>query len=117
MEQPDGHLGRIGHGHKPLFFEEPQLERYGHSTGPFTQPLVSAADFVGRLPLLPYYAGVYTPNENIYDLGDYRPGSCAPYYIEPFPISIRGLLLKPPQPWRYRSRFEDAMIFRSLSQR
>jgi hypothetical protein len=26
--------------------------------------------------------------------GHYRPGSCAPYYIEPLPISCRGALFQ-----------------------
>jgi len=29
--------------HKPLYFEDVQLERYGHMAGPFVQPLASAA--------------------------------------------------------------------------
>ncbi len=78
--------------HKPLYFEEPQLERYGHSTGPFSQPIVSAADFVVRLPLIPYMVGVHPLTENMYDLGDYRPDSCAPYFLDPFPLSVRGAL-------------------------
>ena len=80
--------------HKPLYFEETQLERYGHSTGPFTQPVISAMDFCIRLPALPYFMGVYPPNENIYDLGEYRPDSCAPYYLDPFPLSIRGAMVE-----------------------
>ena len=36
--------------------------------------------------------GVYPPNECMYTLGYYRPGSCAPYMIEPVPISVRGAL-------------------------
>ena len=28
--------------HKPLYFEEVQLERYGHSAGPFVQPVSPA---------------------------------------------------------------------------
>ena len=78
--------------HNPLYFEEEQLERYGHSWGNVKQTAVSAIQFFGTVPLLPYYMGVYPPNECIYDLGQYRPGSCAPYYLDPFPISVRGAL-------------------------
>jgi hypothetical protein len=77
--------------HKPLYFEEEALERYGHSTGPFTQPFVSAAHFFGSVPLLPYMMGMDPPNECKYALGYYRPGSCAPYVIPGFPISARGM--------------------------
>lgn len=37
----------------PLYFEELSLERYGDSFG-FWQPLLSAACFYGRMPILPY---------------------------------------------------------------
>jgi len=39
--------------YQPLYFEEVNLERYGRSFG-IVQPAVSAAMFVGRVPLLPY---------------------------------------------------------------
>ena len=75
---------------KPLYFEEPQLERYGHSTGRFTQPIVSAVHFFATVPLLPYFMGVYPVEECQYTLGYYRPGGCAPYMLDPFPLSVRG---------------------------
>jgi hypothetical protein len=75
---------------KPLYFEQTQVERYGHSAGPILQPIVSAAHFFAAVPLLPYKMGVDPPMECQYSLGYYRPGSCAPYMIEPFPISLRG---------------------------
>jgi hypothetical protein len=78
--------------HNPLYFEEEQLERYGHSWGNVRQTTISAVQFFATAPLLPYYMGVYPPNECIYDLGQYRPGSCAPYYLDPFPLSVRGAL-------------------------
>ena len=62
--------------HKPVYFEDEQLERYGHTYGPIVQTTVSAVKFYATVPLLPYYMGVYPPNECIYDLGTYRPGSC-----------------------------------------
>ena len=76
----------------PLYFEDEQLERYGHSWGNVKQTAISAVKFFGTVPLLPYYMGVYPPNECIYDLGQYRPGSCAPYYLDPLPLSVRGAL-------------------------
>lgn len=76
--------------HKPLYFENESLERYGHSWGPCLDPLVSGAHFFTRLPVLPYCMGVEPPTECIYALGHYRPGSCAPYMIYPVPISLRG---------------------------
>ncbi len=76
--------------HKPLYFEEEALERYGHSHGWICEDLVSCAHFFGNVALLPYHVGVETPCECIYDLGVYRPGDCAPYILDPFPISLRG---------------------------
>lgn len=76
--------------HKPLYFEQVQLERYGHELGPILQPLVSSAHFFGSIPLLPYKMGIHPPNECQYALGYYRPGSCAPYMLQPIPWSLRG---------------------------
>jgi hypothetical protein len=80
--------------HKPLYFEDEQMERYGHSWGPCCDPIVSGVHFFTRLPVLPYCMGVTPPCECVYALGHYRPGSCAPRYIEPIPISARGALFQ-----------------------
>lgn len=80
--------------HKPLYFEEVQLERYGHSAGPIAQPIISGAHFFVNIATLPYNMGVAPPNECQYVLGYYRPGSCAPWMIEPIPISLRGAALQ-----------------------
>lgn len=80
--------------HKPLYFEEVHLERYGHSAGPILQPLVSSAHFFGTLPILPYKMGVHPPTECMYTLGYYRPGNCAPYMLDPLPLSARGALFE-----------------------
>jgi hypothetical protein len=80
--------------HKPLYFEDEQLERYGHSFAPCCQPLISGAHFFTRLPVLPYCMGVEPPTECVYALGHYRPGSCAPYMCDPIPISYRGALFQ-----------------------
>ena len=76
--------------HKPLYFEDVQLERYGHEVGPVLQPLLSSAHFFGNALILPYKMGIHPPNECQYSLGYYRPGDCAPYMIQPFPFSLRG---------------------------
>ena len=80
--------------YKPLYFEDVQLERYGHYCHPFLQPFCSRVRFWLTIPCLPYLMGVNPPNECIYDLGYYRPGNCAPSMIEPIPISLRGGLLE-----------------------
>jgi hypothetical protein len=78
--------------HKPLYFEEVQLERYGHTAGPIKQPLLSGAHFFLNIAVLPYKMGINPPCECQYALGYYRPGSCAPWHIPPVPISVRGAL-------------------------
>ena len=80
--------------YKPLYFEDVQLERYGHYRSPLLQPFVSRFRFWLTVPCLPYLMGVNPPNECIYDLGYYRPGNCAPSMMQPIPISLRGGLLE-----------------------
>lgn len=78
--------------HKPLYFEQVQHERYGHSAGPIRQPFVDGVHFFGSALLLPYSMALDPPWECEYALGYYRPGSCAPWHIPPFPFSPRAAL-------------------------
>jgi hypothetical protein len=80
--------------HKPLYFEDVQLERYGHMAGPWVQPFASGAHFFLTVPILPYKMGLELPNECMYTLGYYRPGNCAPYLFDPIPLSVRGALFE-----------------------
>ena len=67
--------------HRPLYFEEVNLERYGY-TSPrmrLLQPAVSGARFFATVPALPYLINARPPCECVYTLGHYRPGSCVPY--------------------------------------
>lgn len=77
--------------HKPLYFENIQLERYGHSHGPFMQPVRSVAHFFVSLAFLPYQTAIHPQNECEYPLGLYRPGDCAPWLKDPIPISLDGM--------------------------
>ncbi|NDC63822.1 MAG: hypothetical protein EBZ59_07555 [Planctomycetia bacterium] len=83
-----------GYCHKPLYFEDWNLERYGHSHGWLADPFVSAAHFFVTLPVLPYKMGVELPWECIYPLGYYRPGNCAPWTCPAVPISVRGMAVE-----------------------
>ena len=78
--------------HKPLYFEDHQLERYGHTAGPILQPVLSGAHFFTSIAVLPYKMGINPPSECRYPLGYYRPGSCAPWILDPVPLSLRGAL-------------------------
>ena len=72
------------------YFEDVAVERYGHSWGPFMQPVMSAAHFYGSVVFLPYKMGLTPPTECVYTIGYYRPGSCAPFMIDPIPLSLRA---------------------------
>jgi hypothetical protein len=72
--------------YQPLYFEEPNLERYGYGCGcrscccsTCVQSACSAAHFFGTVPALPYMMGANCPCECNYALGDYRPGDCNPW--------------------------------------
>jgi hypothetical protein len=80
---------------KAAYFEDTQLERYGHTkVCPAFQPVLSGAKFFATIPILPYKMGVIPPKECVYTLGHHRAGNCAPYMAEPFPISPRGALFQ-----------------------
>ena len=72
------------------YFSDTAVERYGHSWGPFLQPVVSAAHFYGSVVFLPYKMGLTPPCECVYTIGYYRPGSCVPFMIDPIPLSLRA---------------------------
>jgi hypothetical protein len=80
--------------HKPLYFEEVGLERYGHTMGPVLEPVHSGAHFFLNVAFLPYKMGINPPHECQYALGYYRPGNCAPWLLPPVPISLRGALFQ-----------------------
>jgi hypothetical protein len=75
--------------HRPLYFEEINLERHGYTHG-IAQPLVSAAHFFGTIPALPYLMAAEPSRRCVYTLGHDRPGSCAPYRLYRPPLSLRG---------------------------
>lgn len=64
--------------HRPLYFEDVNLERHGRKV-PLIQPALSAAHFFGRVPALPYLMVSERHRQPRYPLGHYRPGSQAPY--------------------------------------
>jgi hypothetical protein len=64
--------------YKPLYFEQPNLERYGLGTHRWLQPAASSIHFFGTIPLLPYKVLTQHPREKYYTLGNNRPGNCVP---------------------------------------
>ncbi len=80
--------------HKPLYFEEVDLERYGHSLNPLIGPVWSGVHFFITIPTLPYQMSLAPINECQYILGYYRPGNCAPYLFPPIPLSAEAALIE-----------------------
>jgi hypothetical protein len=77
---------------KPLYFEDVQLERYGHTMGPWLQPARSGAHFFLNIAVLPYRMGIHPWNECQYSLGYYRPGSLAPRQLPALPLNAKASL-------------------------
>lgn len=63
----------------PLYFEDPALERYGHTYSPVVQSLVSTGRFLGQTVTIPYHATLRPMQSREYPLGWYRPGERSPY--------------------------------------
>lgn len=84
--------------HRPLYFEEVNLERYGYTVSPIIQPAISSAHFFLTIPILPYKVLAQPPRECVYTLGYYRPGSPAPrrwHHVnwDPTAATLEGLLV------------------------
>lgn len=82
--------------HRPLYFEEVNLERYGYGANPLIQPALSGAHFFLTIPTLPYKLVAQPPRECVYTLGYYRPGSPAPrrwHHVnwDPTAATVEGL--------------------------
>ena len=77
--------------HRPLYFEEANLERYGHAH-PRLQPLISGAHFFSSVALLPYNSSVTPANTCKYSIGHDRPGDCVAPVREQHPFNARAAL-------------------------
>jgi hypothetical protein len=83
--------------HRPLYFEQVNLERYGYGPHPLLQPAFSGAHFFLTIPTLPYKLVAQPPRECVYTLGYYRPGSSAPrrwHHVnwDPTAATVEGML-------------------------
>lgn len=65
--------------HRPLYYEDINLERLGYTRRPHLQPVLSGAHFAYSTLALPYNMTVHPPRECLYPLGHYRPGSPVPF--------------------------------------
>ncbi len=78
--------------YRPLYFEDPNLERCGRSHGCLTE-LASAAHFFGRIPALPYLLTANCPGKCVRALPDCP--SCHEFgcdaYLPPFDAKAAGV--------------------------
>jgi hypothetical protein len=65
--------------HRPLYFEQVNLERYGKGPRCCLQPTYSSLHFFGSIAVLPYKLMTQHPHERAFTLGHHRPGDCVPY--------------------------------------
>lgn len=71
----------------PLYFEDPTLERYGHSHHPLIQPIASVARFGAQVVFLPYQLTLKPLGAQIYPVGWYAPGEYVPYRLHQPPLN------------------------------
>jgi hypothetical protein len=76
--------------YSPLYFEDPALERSGHSHGPLLQPLASVSRFGVQLVGLPYQMALDPPHRRVYPLGFHRPGESAPKQVPNIPLNAEA---------------------------
>jgi len=62
--------------HHPLYFEQPNYERYGNKNHKLTSPIYSASHFYGSVLLFPLKALRDRPLSCTCTLGNQRPGDC-----------------------------------------
>lgn len=80
--------------HNPLYFEDPALERYGHSYHPLIQPFASAGRMTTQLIGLPYQMTIDPIHRRQYSLGWIRPGDCAPKLKYRIPLHKKAALVE-----------------------
>ncbi|MDP6444016.1 MAG: hypothetical protein QF805_09525 [Pirellulaceae bacterium] len=90
----DFHWEASGLHHRPLYFEDPQLERHGHGYAKIVQPAISSAKFARDALIFPYRLGLDPPHVSIHELGHERPGNHAIHRREHLPFSLRGAVLQ-----------------------
>ena len=76
--------------HRPLYYEQPRLERCGRGCGP-AQNAISVGQFCVNTFFLPYHMCKTRPDCLVSSGGDCL--SCKPYAVDcnPFPVNYRGL--------------------------
>jgi hypothetical protein len=79
--------------HRPLYFEDITLERYGYSQG-CLQPVLSGVRFASDFALLPYQMTLDHPCCPQFALGYDRPGDRVPYRCHRLPWDTRAAVVE-----------------------
>ncbi|QDT14656.1 hypothetical protein [Alienimonas californiensis] len=79
--------------YNPLYFQDVNLERYGHHHG-VLQPAASVGKFGVQLIGLPYQMALDPPHKCETPLGYYRPGDCAPKLCYQIPLNAKAALVQ-----------------------
>jgi hypothetical protein len=80
--------------YNPLYFEDPDLERYGHTWPFLVQPLVSSLRMTIQAAGIPYQMVLNPCHSAVYPLGFYRPGDCAPKLIYQIPWNCEAAVVE-----------------------
>ena len=80
--------------HNPLYFEETMLERNGHVRFGCFQGMASGARFFTTLTLMPYLKTLRPKHSCVYNLGHWRPGTCAPKLRNRLPYDRNAALVQ-----------------------
>jgi hypothetical protein len=81
----------VGFRHRPLYFEQPNLERCGNAHGIF-QNALSGAHFIASTIALPYHMGQKSPQCTVPTKGDCYTCQSFEMDLNPIPINRRGAL-------------------------
>lgn len=76
--------------HRPLYFNDTALERYGHSYHPLIQPVASIARVGTQFVFWPYQATITPINKEESTLGWYRPGDVIPKLLYQVPLNAQA---------------------------
>lgn len=88
------HWAPTNFAHNPLYFEDPALERYGHTYHPLIQPFASTGRFATQLVGLPWQMTLHPIHAREYSLGWYRPGECAPKLRYQIPFNEEAAVMQ-----------------------
>jgi hypothetical protein len=88
--------------HRPTYFEDVAVERYGQSRFPHFQPIISGAKFATTFPILPYKMALERPFSCVTTMGLAPPGDCT-------------ACVKEKIPWRWNAALAEAVVVTGLA--